>query len=254
MIDFTRVQSESYIFATSLTGVYDVNRNESLQNDDFTIIQDWYVSIKKLGLNAIVFHNHFSDQTVSDYQTEFISFVKVDYDGILNPNVQRYSIYYDFIKQHFQAMENLFVTDIADVVVLKNPFLQPFFLHNKLFKIFCGDEPKTLENEWMKEHSTHLRNNILDYTDYEEKFKNETLLNCGIIGGNIEFMQSLFKELSHIHQTYSIHNKTAFTGDMGAFNYLVRTKFTDKILHGSPINTEFKKYDVERMDCWFRHK
>jgi hypothetical protein len=41
---------------------------------------------------------------------------------------------------------------------------------------------------------------------------------------------------------------------MGAFNYLIRTQFNDRFLHGFPINTEFKAYQTEREDCWFRHK
>lgn len=251
---FSKKERKSYIFASILTGIYDVNRNQLLQNDDFLIIRDWYDSVIKLKLDAIIFHNNFSNETVLTYQNEYVSFVKVDYDGILNPNVQRYLIYLDFVNQHLNEIGQLFVTDIADVIILKNPFLQPLFLHNKAVKIFCGDEPKNLENDWMKEHSNHLRNNISGYANYEEKFKNEILLNCGIIGGSIEFMQSLLEELSSIHRTYSIHNKTAYTGDMGAFNYVMRTKFTHKIIHGSPINTEFKGYETENIDCWFKHK
>ena len=250
----THPTPKSYIFASLLTGVYDVNRNELLKKDDFRMIEEWYHSIVKLNLNAVIFHNTFSDKTVSTYQTEQISFLNVDYDGKLNPNVQRYLIYRDYINKHLAAIENVFVTDIADVVVVKNPFLQPLFIHHKATKIFCGDEPKTLGNEWMQEHSTNLRNNILGFAEYEEKYQHETLLNCGIIGGNVVMMQSLMEQLADIHQTYNIDNKTAFTGDMGAFNFVMRTEFNDQFLHGSPINTQFKSYETNRIDCWFRHK
>ncbi len=247
-------ESQNYIFASLLTGVYDVNRNELLKNDDFQIINEWYSSVLSLDLNAIIFHNTFSDKTVADYQNEHISFIKVDYDGKLNANVQRYIIYRDFVNQNFDKIKNIFVTDISDVVLVKNPFLQPLFLHHKSLKLFCGDEPKTLANEWMQEHSTHLRNCIEDFGNYEEKYRNETLLNCGIIGGSVVLMQNLLEQLSTIHQTHTIHNKTAYTGDMGAFNYVMRTAFHDSIIHGSPINTQFKNYEIERTDCWFRHK
>ena len=245
---------QSYIFASLFTGVYDVNRNELLKNDDFRIIEEWYNSIVRLNLNAVVFHNTFSEKTVFTYQTEQISFVNVDYDGKLNPNVQRYIVYRDYINQHFEAIENVFVTDIADVVVVQNPFLQPLFTHYKSTYIFCGDEPKILGNEWMTEHSTHLRNNIPNFAQYEEKHQEETLLNCGIIGGNAVKMQFLMEQLASIHQVHNIDNKTAYTGDMGAFNYVMRTSFNDQFLHGSPINTHFKSYETDRTDCWFRHK
>jgi hypothetical protein len=41
---------------------------------------------------------------------------------------------------------------------------------------------------------------------------------------------------------------------MGAFNYLARTKFNNQLKHGAPVNTLFKGYELERKDCWFRHK
>jgi len=41
---------------------------------------------------------------------------------------------------------------------------------------------------------------------------------------------------------------------MGAFNYLMRTKYNNEVKHGEPINTVFKMYESERTDCWFKHK
>jgi len=41
---------------------------------------------------------------------------------------------------------------------------------------------------------------------------------------------------------------------MGAFNYLVRTQYNSNLIHGKPVNTVFKGFEVERTDCWFRHK
>jgi len=67
-------------------------------------------------------------------------------------------------------------------------------------------------------------------------------------------MKAFIEKIALIHEQYNDDNKTAFTGDMGAFNYLIHTQFNDKILHGFPINTEFKAYQTERDDCWFRHK
>jgi hypothetical protein len=41
---------------------------------------------------------------------------------------------------------------------------------------------------------------------------------------------------------------------MGAFNYIARTHFSNKLIHGAPVNTVFKEYESSRMECWFRHK
>lgn len=244
---------KNVIMACHVTGIYDVNRNTLLPNDDYSLVESWADSITNLKLNGIIFHTNFSEETCTIYQNEYIDFVKIDYDTRFNPNVFRYLVYEDYLQNHSDEIENLFLTDISDVVVVQNPFLHSFYLQNKN-RIFCGDEPKLLNNEWMQEHSEHLRNKIANYVDYEEKFGNSTLLNCGIIGGNITIMQELIRKLATIHRLYNHDNESIYTGDMGAFNYLIRTEFNDRFFHGTPINTVFKEYQDFRNDCWFRHK
>jgi hypothetical protein len=106
----------------------------------------------------------------------------------------------------------------------------------------------------MDAHSSSLRSQIDDYADYEARFASETLLNCGIIGGHYPIFFDFLQQLTAIHRRYNSENKTAYTGDMGAFNYLARTKFNDRLRHGFPVNTVFKAYEETRSDCWFRHK
>jgi hypothetical protein len=61
-------------------------------------------------------------------------------------------------------------------------------------------------------------------------------------------------KLCAIHAQANCDNNSAFTGDMGAFNYLARTQFNKQLFHGAPVNTVFKLYQQQRVDCWFRHK
>ena len=106
----------------------------------------------------------------------------------------------------------------------------------------------------MYKHSTTLRTNIADFEAYELQNSKETLLNCGIVGGCRKTMLSLFEKLCALHKKYNQHYKSKYTGDMGAFNYILRTQFEGKLLHGTPVNTIFKMYENERDDCWFQHK
>lgn len=250
IIDFSI--SGDLIVASHIAGIYDVNRNTILDNDDFAQIADWARSITALGLQGIIFHNNFSEATCKLHQSEHLHFVKVDYNPLYNPNVFRYFIYAAFLKLYSHKIKNIFFTDISDVIVLKNPFQEKLY-QNNLNAIFCGDEPTILDNDWMKEHSQHFRNKIPDYVAYETKYKNEILLNCGIMGGSISVMHPFIEELALIHQQYSADNKTAYTGDMGAFNYLIRTRYNSKVINGYPVNTIFKNYSDD-LNCWFKHK
>ena len=67
-------------------------------------------------------------------------------------------------------------------------------------------------------------------------------------------MQTFLDELCAFHQEYNQQNNTAFTGDMGAFNFIIRTRYNDSFYAGEPVNTVFKKYENNRSDCWFSHK
>jgi hypothetical protein len=251
MLDFPI--SKNVVMACHITGIYDVNRNSTLPDDDFSFVKDWTNSLRELQLQGILFHNNFSEATCLRHQNEAIHFVKITHQPPFNPNVYRYFVYCDFLHHHRQDIESLFVTDVSDVVAVRNPFVQPLFINNPS-AIFCGDEPKTLDNDWMKAHSEHFRSQSSAYAAYEAQFQQETLLNCGIFGGRIETMALVIEKLCAFHQAYNRDNKTAYTGDMGAFNYLIRTEFNQNLLHGAPINTVFKAYENERTDCWFRHK
>jgi len=241
------------VMACHITGVHDVNRNTTLANDSYELVKDWAESVTAANVQGVIFHNNFSEETCRLFENEHISFIKIDYDPQFNPNVFRYFVYRDFLQLHIQQINGIFITDISDVVLVNNPFTDPLFKENPT-ALFCGDEPKTLHNDWMIAHGEHLRKNIPDYTAYESTFRNESLLNCGIIGGAASLFFDFLQQLCAIHQYANRDNKTPYTGDMGAFNYLARTKFNHQLIHGAPVNTVFKQYETNRNDCWFRHK
>jgi hypothetical protein len=241
------------VMACYISGVHDVNRNTTLTDDTYQIVKDWAESITAANLRGIIFHNNFSEETCKSFENDTISFIKIVYDPQFNPNVFRYFVYRNFLQHHIQQINGIFITDVTDVVLVNNPFVDALFIKNPS-AVFCGDEPKSLHNDWMIAHAENLRKNIPDYAAYENNFAEETLLNCGIIGGSASVFFDFLQQLCAIHQQANRENKTAYTGDMGAFNYLARTRFNNQLIHGAPVNTVFKLYENERNDCWFRHK
>ena len=247
------VPDTNVVMACLISGVHDVNRNTTLTDDNHQLVKEWAESITAANLKGVIFHNNFSEETCKSFDNETISFVKIAYDTQFNPNVFRYFAYRNFLRQNIQQIKGIFITDVTDVVLVKNPFTDPLFIENPS-TLFCGDEPKLLNNDWMIAHAENLRKNIPDYAEYESNFGNEILLNCGIIGGSSSLLLYFLQQICEIHQHANRNNKTAYTGDMGAFNYLARTQFNSQLIHGTPVNTVFKEYENERNDCWFRHK
>mgnify|MGYP005859519167 CR=1 FL=1 len=144
------------ILGVHITGVYDVNRRTTLPDDNFSLVVEWANSIAKPGLKGILFHNNFSVETCRRHETKRLRLIQIQHDARFTPNVYRYFLYRDFLRDHVSEIEGLFVTDASDVVVSNNPFEQPLFKEPPQ-SLFCGDEPKPLDNVWMKEHATHLR-------------------------------------------------------------------------------------------------
>ena len=74
-----------------------------------------------------MFHNNFSAATCKKYQNAHLRLVRVVPAAAYNPNVARYFIYRDFIRQYGDLLSSFFVTDVTDVVLLRDPFTTPFF-------------------------------------------------------------------------------------------------------------------------------
>jgi hypothetical protein len=254
LFDLPQIQScKNLVLACHITGVYDVNRNTTLAHDDYEIVRDWAESLTNAQVQGILFHNGFSEESCKKYTTDFVSFIRIEHNPSFNPNVFRYFVYRDFLEQHLSLVKHVFCTDVSDVVLVKNPFTDSFFLENKQ-TIFCGDEPKLLHNDWMQAHGTHLREKIADYAHFETAFAKDTLLNCGIIGANAALFYQFMQQLCSFHELGNRDNKTEYTGDMGVFNYVARTQYNSQLIYGAPVNTVFKNYETQRSDCWFRHK
>lgn len=108
--------------------------------------------------------------------------------------------------------------------------------------LFCGDEPSTINNVWLKKH--HTADFLKDfYKDYSYK----TLLNAGIVGGSIgvvlEFLEMFISE-------YELNNNNQLT-DMALFNFIAYKM--PRIEHGIKVNTIYKKFEYNNIS-WFKHK
>jgi hypothetical protein len=132
--------NKQLILACHFTGIYDVNRNTTLNDDDYSIVREWAESIAALQLKGIIFHNNFTAETCSKYQDKHLTFIKIDHNPRFKPNVYRYLIYRDFLRAHSAELESVFVTDVSDVVL---------FLPKTLALFFAATSPKPfIMNGW----------------------------------------------------------------------------------------------------------
>ena len=98
----------------------------------------------------------------------------------------------------------------------------------------------------MQAHSTLCSTDNLN--KFKLDFQHVTLLSYGIVSGDISIIKKFLDKICYIHINYYKDIKTAYTGDMGGFNYIVRIEFNNQLQHGFPCNTVFKVFTKERID------
>ena len=172
-------------------------------------------------------------------------FVKVSPPKDLSPYLSRWNIYREWLKEN--QREAVFMVDGTDVEVLKYPFNQI-----DVNTLYVADEVGQVTScKWMKERESleplHL---IKDYQTVINQVKNETLLNCGIIGGSYGIVMDF---LDKVCPLLEIHRGSMRSNDMATVNYLLRKCFSEKIYHGIKLNTGFKRFETNNISL-FKHK
>lgn len=211
------------VLTSYFSGVVDPQRNERWATDHKAVEKLEY-SVTQRGVGFELIHNCFDLPNLTTIQG--------------SPYFERWLKQYQYLRSH-PEVEYVFVTDATDVDMLNNPF--PHVVQGKLY---VGDEPsETLSNSWMlTRHQEPIVNQFLrDHPDLP-------LLNCGVVGGS----RKLVMELCHDMWAYYIKHPLEQT-DMGIFNYLVHTKYSDRLEYGRHVTSVFKQFE-RHSDAWFRHK
>ena len=219
--------------------------NNHVQKNFFPYIENWYNSILKNNLSAVLFHDELSKDFTSEYETDKIKFKKVG-DFEYSNNDYRFFCFRNFLEEN--KFDFVFHTDASDVVIVKDP--SKLFEDFKGFHYFaCKDSIKLNEFPYLQIHKKYnwedlvrclLNNNSWD------------LINMGVVGGKYEDMLSFYEKFCETRIKMGDPN---FNSDMWVLQYLLRVIFQDKkFLMGDPICSEFKKYEEDRNDVYFIHK
>lgn len=247
---FKPFKKDNYILSSYITQVPDAQRHVHWKDDDFSIMESWYESIKKHDLTAIVLHDNLSKEFINRYSNKNVKFYRVKNDKQHDPSSFRWIQYKDFLDRYGYYIDSVFFTDISDVEVLKNPFEQELFKERNNEYVFSGDELIKLNCPWMDEKRLGFSKFLEGYGEFYRKYSDEKLLNAGLFGGKLEKVNPLVKKMAEISDSVRYNN---FNSDMPIFNFVLRTSGFP-IIHGAPMNTGFKKYENDNTTCWFKHK
>lgn len=172
-------------------------------------------------------------------------FIRVPEQKEFSPNVYRWLLYRIFLED--KEYDSVFMVDSTDVEVLRNPFLS--LNPNKLY--VGNEEGMKVENSWMRRHQEPLLKNLIDYRDVIAANGDETLPNCGIVGGSYDIVCEYLTYRADYHEKYT--KGITRSTDMAMFNYILWKHFKGRISTGIKVNTKFKGNEYNKIS-FFKHK
>ena len=240
----------NYIVSSIFTTCNDPQRNIKWE-PSFDIVKDWWESgtavCKADGdTRLIIFYDDLPEDVLQKLANEYTLLIKVDACNEIPPYEYRWLIYNTFIQETSLPINYIFFTDISDVIIKNSPFK-----HLQEDTLYGGDETEPLGCGWIVSRINYYVENIQGFKEVFEEHIGKALLNCGIIGGSFTVMQSFLQKLAFF--TESTLDKPTWITDMVNHNYIIR-KYFDKVVHGAPVNSIFKKFELDREDVWFIHK
>lgn len=232
---------------------------------DFNYIKEWYESVKKIGVNAIIIHDGIDKDFIDTYETDKIQFRRF-YPGNHPLIDERWITFYMFLME--TSIEKAFFTDIGDVILTKSPF-ELISSKNQLF-IGRDNANKIHLSGWILKEVEKLCNETGE--KLPKSFYFQTLYNVGIVGGNRKV--SLFV-LSKVIE-YILKSNPKTYKEMTIFNVVIHNYFFPKLSYhpeekvfvnpkddlnsshehlvsGYPLNSLFKGFEYD-SDAYFIHK
>lgn len=229
---------QNLVITTLLTSQTDPQRGNKMQaNPD--LLKQWASSVS--GAKAVVLAD---ELTVPPEGALLFKVPSVN----MSPYFARWLHIYQHLREH-PEYGFIWCTDGTDVEMLREPWAEM-----EPGKIYVGSEHKTYDDQWMK-----ANHHGKAYSDFIEKYRDEPLLNAGLLGGSredvMEFAHRIIRQyyLIESHRFWKIERAPETKVDMGAFG-MVAKSFGDKVITGPKVHTIFKSEGVGKELAWWRHK
>ena len=243
------VPRKDVVMTTYFTTIYDPHMSKTLQNVQVRYFLDWFLSLKRLGMNIVIFHDNLSNGVQDRIRKIYsnVDFVLCERKQLLgrSPNDKRYYLYLDYLMHH-NDIGRVVMTDARDVKLYRNVFELIGLFGDHLY--IGEDDPfykDTESNVWVR----NWLNRCYPSASYEIRHL-ETLYNAGVLGGS---RQKMITVLTMIVKYLDImdHGKNC---NMAIFNYVVHRYFFDRVITGYPFNSGFFLKIPGPNGVYIRHK
>lgn len=256
VIDVLSPSKKNYIASTLFTTCKDPANEYKLKQYQInfksgTVMDAWCRSALKIcqqhsNVQLAVFYDQIHPEIFKKYSSKHIEFINVADCGAFDPYEYRWVVYKQFLQKNLDLVKNIFFTDISDVLVKQNPFLEM-----KKGILYVGSQPEKWSKKWLRTRTMYYMERVDELKEIYDKWRNIDALNAGLLGGESNLvLDFLNKMVKYIEKTTDL--QTGAT-DMILFNYVLRRYFPNT-KSGFPIHSVFWKEQKWRDDVWFVHK
>ena len=219
------VPRKQVILSAYFTTKKDPQRGCFVPEDKFNKIQGWYGSICDLGLSGVIFYDNLSDKFISNYENDYVRFVKYKLRTERSVNDERFYCWNEYLLGNLD-IDDTYLTDLFDVRFVRDPFS----VVDGKYRIYCGDHGGGM-NGWIFRQMRRAYGR----TFHEDKMR----LNCGAIGGSrndiLRLLGAMLVDFDKVNNSNCV--------DMAVFNKCVYDLFYGGILHGKPVAGRFRGRD-----------
>ncbi len=230
---------EHYVFTSYFTSKADPQRGKMHASDNLNYVLRWFVSLRRLGLKAVIFHDGLGDEFMARLHHAhpgkiFFEKVAAEDMGRLSTNDFRFRAYYDYLRRH-EHIHKVLCTDVSDVTFHRDPFELMTLLGDQLY---VGQDrlasESMAESEWlMRVAKSCAAESVLPHFRHLRTYY--WFLNAGVIGGSRPTMLRFLEKT----KKYMVKSKGK-NCDMVVVNYVAQRYFRRAFFTGSPLTGVFK--------------
>ena len=246
-------KKSNVVFTSYFTSTEDSQRNRRIKPNKFQYMKDWVLSLKGLGMEAVIFHDSL-DAGFQHRLSQFYSNISFEFVPSLrhrSTNDARFYVYLDYLEHH-PNIDRVLLTDVSDVRFQFNPFELMSLLGDWLYigtDIDIFPSMKTMP--WIHERLRGCFGNYsVDRGDLSQMMELDTVYNAGTIGGSRDMvLAALWRITEYLNLT-----PTQLNCNMPAVNYAVHKHFYEMVFTGYPLNSRFLRRQATPKGVYIVHK
>ena len=244
----SKATNKNVIFTSYFTSVKDPQRPIHRAPSQFHYMDNYYTSLKRLGLRTVIFHDGldsgFQQRISSDYNK--VAFERVESLHNRTTNDARFYAYYKYLLEH-SGIGRVLLTDISDVTFQRDPFELVSLLGDRVYVGTDVDTVTNISSEPSLREKLVLCSGDLLFSLLMEK---DSYYNAGIVAGHRERILSVLALMIAYMDKASLEENC----NTPALNYVAHMYFFQDVFTGFPLHSRFRRRQSSPKGVYMVHK